>query len=53
MKKFNYYIITTQNYLSEDRLNELGEQGWELIIFEPPHELDEAYFYRFIFKKEI
>ena len=34
MKKFEYCQIDYTNYPSEDDLNKMGEEGWELVCIE-------------------
>ncbi len=32
MKKFEYKVLVLYPTLSEERLNKLGEDGWELVV---------------------
>ncbi len=49
MKKFDYNVYEVVAPLSGEKLNELGEKGWELVslIYSPPYSK-----YMYIFKRE-
>lgn len=43
MRKFKYCQIDCTNYPSEDDLNKMGEEGWELICIES---FEKRFFYK-------
>lgn len=48
--QWEYMIYRSNWYPQEDKLNELGAQGWQLVAFDPMNEFITAYFKREINK---